>query len=160
MFRLPETVNLDTHARLMISKRGAASHLNISVRHLERLLVQGRVLQPTRFGRRVLWPATEFHDWVAAGCPVALVWEARRAGAPAPGALTTEVSNAAPAVATTELRACTVEPAPAEAHLSGPVSPELGMEPGEPLLPQETAPTPPVAIAVVVDPGSAVAAAG
>lgn len=160
MYRLPETVNLDTHARLMISKHGAASHLNISVRHLERLLVQGRVLRPTRFGRRVLWPATEFHDWVAAGCPFALVWEARHAGAPAPGALTAEVSIPAPTVATAELPACTAEPAPPEAPLSAPVPTEPAVEPGEFLPPQETVPTPPVAIAVAVDPGSAAPTAG
>jgi predicted DNA-binding transcriptional regulator AlpA len=43
--------------------------LGISPKHLSTLVAEGRVPQPSRLGRRLLWSRTLIEQWVSAGMP-------------------------------------------------------------------------------------------
>lgn len=57
----------DDDAKLTWSKDQTAAHLGISIRHLERLVSQGRMAPPLRLGRRIRFAGEAVRAWVAAG---------------------------------------------------------------------------------------------
>jgi predicted DNA-binding transcriptional regulator AlpA len=64
---------------LLLPAGDAARLCGISEVTWYRLKAAGKLPQPVRLGGRVLWRLEELRDWIAAGCPAAREWAARRA---------------------------------------------------------------------------------
>jgi predicted DNA-binding transcriptional regulator AlpA len=69
---LPTITNLPP---LLLRAPQAASLCGVSVRTWRMLDTAGRIPQPVRIGRTVLWRHDELRAWVAAGCPRRHDWE-------------------------------------------------------------------------------------
>jgi predicted DNA-binding transcriptional regulator AlpA len=54
---------------VMIDADAFAAMLDISTRHLRRLVDAGKAPQPARLGGCVRWPLTVAESWIADGCP-------------------------------------------------------------------------------------------
>jgi excisionase family DNA binding protein len=54
---------------------GLALKLNVSVRHVWRMVAAGKLPEPRRIGRCVRWRAAEIDAWFSAGCPRLSVWQ-------------------------------------------------------------------------------------
>ncbi len=65
-------------APALLDARGVAALLSVSVRHVRRMETAGELPRPVRLGRAVRWRRAELLDWLAAGCPDRVTWEARR----------------------------------------------------------------------------------
>ncbi len=61
---------------LLLKACEAAALCNISVRTWRSWDTAGRIPNPVRIGRSLLWRADELREWVEAGCPRRDVWEA------------------------------------------------------------------------------------
>jgi predicted DNA-binding transcriptional regulator AlpA len=62
----------------LLSLRQLGAYLNRSVASLHRDLAAGRLPRGVRIGRSRRWSPQEIDAWLAAGCPPAAEWEARR----------------------------------------------------------------------------------
>lgn len=63
------TTHPDRPPSLLIGADELARMLGISVVMLRRMRSAGKLPQPVRLNRRVLWRLAEVEAWVAAGCP-------------------------------------------------------------------------------------------
>lgn len=54
---------------VMVDVEGFAELLDISTRHVRRLVDAGKCPQPVRLGRSCRWPRQVIDAWIAAGCP-------------------------------------------------------------------------------------------
>lgn len=63
----------------LITTKGLAQRLDISVRQLHRLKSRGNLPQPIKIGKLNRWRPEEVDRWIAAGCPS--LGSARRKGA-------------------------------------------------------------------------------
>lgn len=63
---------------LAISAEEAAKLLGISKRHFASLHSQGRIPKPINLGRSVRWSVSELREWLDAGAPERLRWEAMK----------------------------------------------------------------------------------
>jgi len=54
----------------MLGKMEIATLLGCSIHHLDRMVEEGRVPRPVKFGALARWPSAAFAKWMAAGCPV------------------------------------------------------------------------------------------
>ena len=74
---LPPTVQSE-RSQLLLTAKSAAAMCGKSLRTWRTWDAAGRIPRPMRIGRSVLWRAEELRDWVAAGCPRRMEWEARK----------------------------------------------------------------------------------
>jgi predicted DNA-binding transcriptional regulator AlpA len=63
---------------LLLPAHHAAAVCGTSARTWRAWDVAGKIPAPIRIGRRTFWRAEDLRDWVAAGCPDRLTWEALR----------------------------------------------------------------------------------
>lgn len=61
--------------KLLVSKKQAASLLQISTRKIDDLKRLGQIPQPIRIGRAIRWNRAELAGWVDAGCPDCNTWK-------------------------------------------------------------------------------------
>lgn len=66
----------------LLTARNVAALLNVSQRHIWKLLSSGRLPQPVRLGRSVRWRRDELTAWMDAGCPPRDAWLAGRTVTP------------------------------------------------------------------------------
>ena len=62
----------------LLTARDVAALLNVSPRHVWKLLSSGKLPDPVRLGRSVRWRADELKAWTDAGCPARDRWEAEK----------------------------------------------------------------------------------
>jgi len=67
-----------TNRPILLSVQDLARVLAISVRSVWRRDSAGQIPRPVRIGRSVRWLYEEIIDWVQAGCPSRVEWEAFR----------------------------------------------------------------------------------
>jgi len=61
----------------LINRKEAAKLLGVHPATWDRMVAAGKAPAPLRFSQRnVKWRIQELHDWIAAGCPDRLTWEA------------------------------------------------------------------------------------
>lgn len=60
---------------ILIGIEVVAEVLGVSVAHVKRLRVSGRIPRPVRLGKRTLWRAAELDEWCRSGCPDRARWE-------------------------------------------------------------------------------------
>ena len=61
---------------LVYDVRGLAKALDVSVRHLWRMVSAGSIPQPLQIGKRLRrWPVEEIRTWLRAGSPDRVTWE-------------------------------------------------------------------------------------
>lgn len=65
---------------MAVSVADVAELLDVSRRHIWKLLASGRMPAPIRLGRSVRWRADELRAWLDAGCPERERWEAMKGG--------------------------------------------------------------------------------
>ncbi len=53
----------------LLDSQQVARLLNVSSRHVIRLVQRDELPRPMRLGRLVRWPRQALLDWIAAGCP-------------------------------------------------------------------------------------------
>jgi predicted DNA-binding transcriptional regulator AlpA len=63
---------------LLIDARTFACLLNVSQRHVWRLLDEKAIPEPVRLGRLVRWRLPEILEWIEASCPPQEVWVRKR----------------------------------------------------------------------------------
>ncbi len=63
---------------LLLNIHRAAAVCSMSARTWRAWDVAGKIPAPIRIGRRTFWRAEDLRDWVAAGCPDRVTWEAQR----------------------------------------------------------------------------------
>ena len=63
---------------LLIDTRTLARLLNISSRHVCRLLDEKAIPDPVRLGRLLRWRLAEILEWIEADCPPQKVWDHKR----------------------------------------------------------------------------------
>jgi predicted DNA-binding transcriptional regulator AlpA len=61
---------------LLLDAHHAAAVCGTSARTWRTWDVAGKIPAPIRIGRRTFWRAEDLRNWVAAGCPDRLTWEA------------------------------------------------------------------------------------
>jgi predicted DNA-binding transcriptional regulator AlpA len=66
---------------MQVPDTGAAAMTGISRSHWQRLCVAGLTPAGVKLGRRRLWNVAELRNWIEAGCPPRVEWEARKAQA-------------------------------------------------------------------------------
>lgn len=54
---------------VMLDVQGFADLLDVSTRHIRRLVDAGKCPQPVRLGGCVRWPRPAVETWIADGCP-------------------------------------------------------------------------------------------
>lgn len=62
---------------LLVNARQAAAMCGKSLRTWRSWDAAGWIPRPVRIGRSTLWRLAELNQWIAAGCPRRLAWEAR-----------------------------------------------------------------------------------
>lgn len=62
---------------LLVSAREASALCGKSLRTWRTWDAGGLIPRPVRIGRSTFWRTEELRDWVAAGCPRRLAWEAQ-----------------------------------------------------------------------------------
>ena len=67
--------------RIVLSADDLAHRLGVSVRHVRRMDVAGKLPQPVRIGGCVRWPVDKIDAWIRANCPNRRVFEAMWNGA-------------------------------------------------------------------------------
>lgn len=65
-------------ARLLYDAGSLAIALGVSRAMVSKLRASGRLPDPVRLGRRVLWARAEVEAWIKAGCPGRDRWDAMR----------------------------------------------------------------------------------
>jgi predicted DNA-binding transcriptional regulator AlpA len=63
---------------LLLDAHHAAAVCGTSTRTWRTWDVAGKIPAPIRIGRRTFWRTDDVRNWVAAGCPDRLTWEALR----------------------------------------------------------------------------------
>lgn len=58
-----------------------AQILNVSLRHIRRMDVMGKIPRPVRIGNAVRWLASEVEEWLENGAPDRRTWEQMKGGA-------------------------------------------------------------------------------
>jgi predicted DNA-binding transcriptional regulator AlpA len=74
---LPDPAADQEPGPLLLTARQAAAMCGKSLRTWRMWDSAGWIPCPVRIGRSTLWRADELREWVAAGCPRRLEWEAR-----------------------------------------------------------------------------------
>lgn len=59
----------------LVSAKDAAKLCGVGDRMWRTMNRDGRIPEPVRLGRRVLWRVEELRDWARAGCPPRRRWE-------------------------------------------------------------------------------------
>ena len=68
--------HIPTTDRLALTYADLAKQLGISQRHLHTLNQTGKVPAPIRLGHSVRWPRAVIEEWLSAGAPDRIAWEA------------------------------------------------------------------------------------
>jgi prophage regulatory protein len=68
----------DDARAIAISARELARLLGISLRQAWRLNSAGKLPKPIRLGGSVRWNHREVQEWLEAGCPDRVAWEAKK----------------------------------------------------------------------------------
>ncbi len=68
-----------TSTNQLLNAKALGQVLALSKRQVFRLNSCGRIPKPIRIGGAVRWSVAEISDWLAAGAPDRMAWEARKA---------------------------------------------------------------------------------
>ena len=63
---------------VVLSAKGVAGLLGVSLRHVRRMDSAGRLPKPIRLGHLIRWPVDGIEKWIAMGCPDRRTFEAKR----------------------------------------------------------------------------------
>ncbi len=65
---------------LAISGSELAKQVGVSLRHIRRMDVMGKIPRPVRIGNAVRWLASEIEEWLENGAPDRRTWEQMKGG--------------------------------------------------------------------------------
>ena len=63
---------------LLLTAGAVARLLQVSVRTIRRLVLEGRLIAPVKLGGCVRWRADEVREWIDNGCPRMAEWQKQK----------------------------------------------------------------------------------
>ena len=72
---VPNRPPADGHPPLLLTAEDVGRELQVSLRTVRRLDMEGKLPEPVHVGRAVRWRREEVRAWIAAGCPTRDHWQ-------------------------------------------------------------------------------------